>query len=69
MGPLAFMVWAMALSILVLCSVLFIYCVLFIFRSSIANDFLLKLMGFFSILWSDSTHYVPTASFYGNVIV
>lgn len=46
MGLLVFMVWAMALSILVLYSVLYICCVLIIFRPSKANDFLLKLMIF-----------------------
>lgn len=46
MGLLVFMVWAMALSILVLYSVLYISCVLIIFRPSKANDFLLKLMMF-----------------------
>lgn len=63
------MVWSMALSILVLYSVLYICCVLIIFRPSKANDFLLKLMIFCLLAGGDSTYYIPTTSFCGNVIV
>lgn len=69
MDPLASVVWKMVLDILGLCSVLFMFCVLFIFRPSKANNFLLILIIFFSIHWSDSTHYVLTTSFFGNIIV
>ena len=46
MGPLASMLWAMALGILGSFSVLFIYYILFIIRASKANDFLLQMMIF-----------------------
>ena len=63
MDPLASVVWTMVLDILGLCSVLFI------FRPSKANNFLLILIIFFSIHCSDSTHYILTTSFLGNIIV